>query len=175
MQPSGLPGPGWYDDPHDEKRFRYWNGRQWTTGVTNEPASAQHLVASAKPLVADLEHHVRAADGIGRLVIAHKRESAAIAGLLVVIVIVIAVAGSGSSSSALTNNSSCRQYVNASYAQEEAYIATLSGLDLSVINPDGSRTNDVEAADAIAEACSAYASFRLGNVVAWADGQAPSP
>lgn len=51
---TALPA-GWYGDPADSTRYRYWTGEQWTTHVQNRAevdiaAAEADMVAAARPL-----------------------------------------------------------------------------------------------------------------------------
>jgi hypothetical protein len=51
---TALPA-GWYGDPADSTRYRYWSGEQWTTYVQNRAevdiaAAEADMVAAARPL-----------------------------------------------------------------------------------------------------------------------------
>jgi hypothetical protein len=83
--------------------------------------------------------------------------------------VVIGGCGGGQTAS-LTDNSSCAQFVAASSKEQAAYIGTLTGLDLSVINPDQSYTNRNEADGVIEQMCETTPSSRLGDVVGQLDG-----
>ncbi len=60
MTPGTTPDPGWYPDPDDASRARYWDGQAWTdrtraleTGAAQpdapEPAAAKTRAAAAPP------------------------------------------------------------------------------------------------------------------------------
>ena len=51
---TALPA-GWYGDPADSTRYRYWDGEQWTTHVQNRAevdiaAAEADMAAAARPL-----------------------------------------------------------------------------------------------------------------------------
>ncbi len=41
------PAPNWYDDPHDPRQWRYWDGTQWTTYTVPKSAHQQSSGAPA--------------------------------------------------------------------------------------------------------------------------------
>lgn len=43
---SNQPQPGWYPDPHDPSRSRYWDGAAWT----EQSMAAEELASSTQPL-----------------------------------------------------------------------------------------------------------------------------
>jgi hypothetical protein len=43
--PPNLPAAGWYADPHDASRVRYWDGAGWTQNVV--PISAPPQITGA--------------------------------------------------------------------------------------------------------------------------------
>lgn len=40
--------PGWYSDPWNGRRLRYWNGAEWTLFTGKAPAVAGHGGASVR-------------------------------------------------------------------------------------------------------------------------------
>ena len=50
MEPMAAP-PGWYPDPQNPHRKRYWDGIRWTVHVQNPPVIKPPMSAeSASPL-----------------------------------------------------------------------------------------------------------------------------
>ena len=49
MTVDALPPRGWYDDPADEARERYWDGRAWTQRVRRKATPTRRRVDEAQP------------------------------------------------------------------------------------------------------------------------------
>jgi hypothetical protein len=47
-------GAGWYDDPADPAKVRWWNGVSWTEHTTPKPGAQPHPVAAEAPAVVDV-------------------------------------------------------------------------------------------------------------------------
>jgi hypothetical protein len=48
---SDLPTAGWYTDPSDSSRIRYWNGQAWTVHAASpeEQVESKERLVSSKP------------------------------------------------------------------------------------------------------------------------------
>ncbi len=44
-----TPAAGWYPDPYDDRRLRYWDGAAWTESVTDPPPAAPTSPAAGDP------------------------------------------------------------------------------------------------------------------------------
>ncbi|MBO0728753.1 MAG: DUF2510 domain-containing protein, partial [Acidimicrobiaceae bacterium] len=51
--PESLPPPGWYLDPNDPRRQRWWDGRVWTSSTTStEPSWVGVLILGPIAVIA---------------------------------------------------------------------------------------------------------------------------
>ena len=48
-----LPPPGWYDDPWDASRIRWWDGHQWTGYAAVHPAPSTPSISIPQPPASD--------------------------------------------------------------------------------------------------------------------------
>lgn len=57
---NSLPAAGWYPDPADSSRIRWWDGQQWTQHVAVSGEATPNLpVAEAAPAVAVVGRNVQ--------------------------------------------------------------------------------------------------------------------